>query len=94
MVYRPATRKFRALAKHFWRVVAPPGSRCWICGHVIDQSIPDPRDKRARSIDHVVPLASGGAPLDVSLWRPAHLGCNSRRGNGRPIVNLRTSRQW
>jgi 5-methylcytosine-specific restriction endonuclease McrA len=47
------------------------GWRCWICG--------DPVPEAEASVDHVVPIAQGGADAPANL-RLAHRGCNSRRG--------------
>lgn len=54
---------------------------CWICGK-----------DGATSVDHVVPVSLGGRPLDPDNLRPAHISCNSRRGNGKRVMS--TSRQW
>lgn len=32
------------------------------------------------SVDHAIPLAHGGAPLDPTGFRPSHLSCNARDG--------------
>lgn len=55
---------------------------CWLCGH-----------PGANSVDHVVPVAVGGAPFDLGNLRPAHLRCNLVKGLG-PGQPARTSRQW
>lgn len=63
------------------------GSRiCWLCGH-----------DGADSVDHVVALAFGGAPLDRANLRPAHcqpcptcgVRCNTARGTGAPAAGRR-----
>jgi 5-methylcytosine-specific restriction endonuclease McrA len=56
---------------------------CWLCGH-----------PGANSVDHVVPLSKGGARLDPANLRPAHMICNSRRGNKQVGPVMRTSRRW
>lgn len=44
---------------------------CWLCGQPISRMpFPHPQSWTA---DHVVPLAEGGAPDDVTNLRPAHL---------------------
>jgi 5-methylcytosine-specific restriction endonuclease McrA len=47
------------------------GWRCWICGEAVTEE--------DASIDHVVPIAQGGADAPDNL-RTAHRDCNSRRG--------------
>jgi 5-methylcytosine-specific restriction endonuclease McrA len=44
---------------------------CWICD--------EPVSEHDASIDHVVPLAQGGADAPDNI-RTAHRDCNSRRG--------------
>lgn len=104
MVAHPSGGRFRSLQRLFWQQ-NPPGTPCWLCGEVIDQTIscspqlpgrrPNPLLRWSRSIDHVIPLAAGGPELDISLWRPAHYGHNSSRGDGtRPRVTTTVTRTW
>lgn len=51
---------------------------CHLCGEPIDRTLKWP-DPLSGSADHLEPVSRGGhnhGPL-----QPAHLGCNSRRGN-------------
>lgn len=62
------------------------GSVCWLCGRQIREG--------EFSVDHVIPRSRGGGDAIENL-RPAHIRCNSRRGNRgtvRPISP--TSREW
>lgn len=52
---------------------------CWICGGDIDVTL-DRRDPMSFTADHVQPLSEGGHLVRNEL-RPAHMRCNSRRGN-------------
>lgn len=54
---------------------------CWICGGAIDVTL-GARDPMSFTVDHVVPLALGGAERDPENLRPAHRRCNSKRGTG------------
>ncbi|MDQ3344259.1 MAG: HNH endonuclease, partial [Actinomycetota bacterium] len=64
---------------------------CWLCGH-----------DGADSVDHVIALANGGAPLDPNNLRPAHhlpcttcaIRCNRAKGSGSNIPALPTSSAW
>lgn len=58
---------------------------CWLCGQ-----------PGSTSVDHIVPLSLGGHPTDPANLAPAHISCNSRRGNGAPKKRQRipTSRDW
>jgi hypothetical protein len=58
-------------------------THCSICGEYVDQTIPNPRHPRARSVHHLVPPDIDRARAnDRSLLRLAHYGCNSREGRG------------
>lgn len=63
-------------------VVEAYGWTCWLCGEPINPALPRTH-RRGLSLDHVVPRSKGG-PDSVANLRPAHLGCNCRRGNRRP----------
>jgi hypothetical protein len=73
-------------------------SCCSICGELVDKSLRWP-DPMSASVDHVDPLAMGGADLDPGNHALAHLGCNSRKGTGAPRIaatsgSLNTTRAW
>ena len=67
-------RERQRLEKH------PELAVCWICGEPIDMSLPY-QHSRAFTLDHLVPISRGGA-IDGEA-KPAHLCCNSSRGDGR-----------
>jgi hypothetical protein len=50
-------------------IVRAIGPACWLYGQ-----------PSADTLDHVTPLAAGGANVP-SNWAPAHKSCNSRRGS-------------
>jgi 5-methylcytosine-specific restriction endonuclease McrA len=50
---------------------------CAICGEPLDRS-PDAPRSRQPSVDHIIPTSMGGALLDPTNLRAAHIGCNSR----------------
>lgn len=65
---------------------------CWICGH-----------GAADTVDHVIPLSKGGAPLDPANLRPAHgvngcpvcrRKCNSSKGANLTAPAPKASRAW
>lgn len=53
------------------------GTDCRLCGEPVDMSIPGP-DRRAPSIDHIIPRALGGSDYRENL-QLAHKGCNSSK---------------
>lgn len=57
------------------------GYRCGICGGKVDMSLKHP-DPGFASLDHIVPLAEGGADIDPANLRLAHLQCNVTRRDG------------
>lgn len=52
---------------------------CWLCGEPVDTTLPA-TDRMSFTADHVEALGNGGHLVRNEL-RPAHRGCNSRRGN-------------
>lgn len=66
---------------------------CWLCGLPIDYEAKAPHPD-SFSADHVDPVGRGGDNLGE--LRPAHLGCNKKRGTRpRERTNiLKTSREW
>jgi 5-methylcytosine-specific restriction endonuclease McrA len=72
---------------------------CGICGRAIDYSLTKP-DPGSFTVDHIRPIARGGEDVPDN-YRPAHLGCNSRRRDapaGKPELRLpglrKNSRDW
>lgn len=75
-----ARRGYRPISKALIRDIRRrDGDDCGICGGAInfDVAYPDPL---SRSIDHIVPLSSGGTD-ETSNLQLAHLRCNILRGN-------------
>lgn len=52
---------------------------CGICGMLIDMNLNHPH-LYSFTVDHVIPLANGGSD-DLTNLQPAHLICNSTKGN-------------
>lgn len=71
--------------RQIWRAIieGPEFLVCEIpgCYRPIDRAIRG-RQSMAPSLDMIVPFARGGDPADPNNYRPAHYGCNSRRGAG------------
>lgn len=68
---------------------------CHICEKAIDMTL-HWNDPYAWTVDHIVPLAEGGAPEDLSNAAPAHRVCNSRKGARLNYTPQKTkgSRTW
>jgi 5-methylcytosine-specific restriction endonuclease McrA len=73
--------------------VLAESSTCYLCGMPVDKGLKYPQPMSA-SVDHVIPIAAGGDPLDPSGLRLTHLRCNLKKGSrvNRPVS--KTSRKW
>jgi 5-methylcytosine-specific restriction endonuclease McrA len=84
-----------------WRraraAVLAASNTCWRCGHRIDLTLPAGHPYAA-TVDHVIRLVDGGAPLDPANLRPAHNRCNARAGASKHHTTAKpdatTSRTW
>jgi 5-methylcytosine-specific restriction endonuclease McrA len=59
-------------------VIRLHGRVCWICKKKIGE-LPHPHPQ-SLSLDHIVPLSLGGWH-HISNLKPAHLSCNSTKGD-------------
>ncbi len=80
------------------RTIAKDQPPCHLCGKEIDYSITDHLDPSSFTIDHVIPIAKGGAD-HIDNLAAAHRKCNSSRQAGikrhvRPAVTFVTDRNW
>lgn len=66
---------------------------CWLCGHDIDLTLPATHPM-SFTLEHVVPVARGGDPLDPANARSAHRRCNSIKGDRPAQPHAPTSRAW
>ncbi|MCB1786870.1 MAG: HNH endonuclease [Gammaproteobacteria bacterium] len=66
------------------QVVETYGRTCHLCGMYIHGTV---------SVDHLIPRSKGGTD-DIRNLRPAHLKCNSRRGNKSVPSALVTTIEW
>jgi 5-methylcytosine-specific restriction endonuclease McrA len=82
-------RTYRARCK----ALRAQGGPCHICGRDIDLALPY-TDKDSWTADHLIPRSKGGQLLGE--LRPAHRGCNSRRGNRVTTITTApvTTKQW
>ena len=59
---------------------------CALCGKPIDKRLKFPHPLSA-SVDHIIPIAKGGHPSDLSNLQLAHLNCNQRKSSKTVIEN-------
>lgn len=84
---RTAGRKGRAWRALCAQVYADPNeTHCVRCGRPVDKSLvfgpdlPIHMRPQARSVDHIIAMAQGGAKLSRENVAIAHYGCNGRHG--------------
>ncbi len=53
---------------------------CGICGKPVDFSLKFPHPL-SRCIDHIIPVAKGGHPSDITNLQLAHMTCNRRKSD-------------
>lgn len=53
---------------------------CGICGKVVDKTLKYPNPLSA-CIDHIIPIAKGGHPSDISNLQLAHWQCNRAKSD-------------
>lgn len=53
---------------------------CGICGKPVDKSLPG-TDPMGPTIDHIIPIAKGGHPADISNLQLAHRCCNRQKSD-------------
>ena len=53
---------------------------CGICGQPIDKTLKYP-DPMAPCVDHIIPIARGGHPSDLSNLQIAHWTCNRQKSD-------------
>lgn len=82
------SRRFRKLRAEYRVFCAGQGLPCWLDGKPIDYDLPSDHPD-AWSLDHAHPVSEfPELALDPANFRPAHLDCNKRRGNGAPFIRL------
>lgn len=53
---------------------------CGICGKPVNKSLPG-TDPMGPTIDHIIPIAKGGHPADISNLQLAHRACNRQKSD-------------
>ena len=68
-----------ALDKNRRRIFATQ-TICGICGKPVDFSLKYP-DPLSATVDHIIPIAKGGHPSDISNLQLAHRWCNRQKSD-------------
>lgn len=53
---------------------------CGICGQPVDKTLTYP-DPMSKTVDHIIPIAKGGHPSDLSNLQLAHRCCNRQKSD-------------
>ena len=53
---------------------------CGICGQPVDKTLKYP-DPMSKTVDHIIPIAKGGHPSDLSNLQLAHRCCNRQKSD-------------
>ena len=71
--------KAKSIYQKAKRLIYSTQSVCGICGRPVnfDLTFPDPWSP---TLDHIIPVAKGGDPADLSNLQLAHLQCNRMKG--------------
>ena len=87
-----SSRRWQAFRRRYLAHLTHP--TCHLCHQPIDLQLKFPHDD-SPTLDHLTPITEGGDMYDQANIRPAHLGCNRRRGSGLPPPATPTpSRHW
>lgn len=68
-----------AYEKNRKRILAT-ASVCGICGQLLDPSYKYPHPLSI-TVDHIIPIAKGGHPCDISNLQAAHRYCNRQKSD-------------
>lgn len=61
------------------RIILATQTTCAICGGIVDKTKKSP-DPLSPSVDHIIPIAKGGNPIDMSNLQLTHRACNRAKG--------------
>lgn len=73
------TRPFRPQYEANRKIILATQDICAICGKPVDKTLKSPHPMSA-TIDHIVPIAKGGHPSDITNLQLAHRQCNRAKG--------------
>ena len=87
--------EFRTALEKNKRIIFKTQCTCGICGLPVDMDLKYP-DPMSKTVDHIIPIAKGGHPSDLSNLQLAHRWCNRQKSdklfmmgpeNPRPLQN-------
>jgi len=69
------------------QAIRDAGGQCQLCGGGLDPDAPK-NTPWGTEVDHVIPLAMGGAPYARDNLRAVHRWCHQRRDKGQPTQRV------
>lgn len=79
--YRPdRDSAHRSLFEKNKRIILMTQDVCGICGKKVDKTVKYP-NIMCPTVDHIIPIAKGGHPSDMSNLQLAHFGCNRQKSD-------------
>lgn len=79
--YKKQVERYRLRASQFRHSDGTRGMRCGLCGGAINFNLKHPHPD-SFSVDHIIAVKlRPDLIMDVNNWQPAHLSCNSSKGD-------------
>lgn len=72
--------EFRTALDKNKKIIFQTQQICGICGQPVDMSLKYP-DPMSKTVDHIIPIAKGGHPSDLSNLQLAHRWCNRQKSD-------------
>lgn len=93
---RVGGKQYQALRRDFRAKCAAEDAPCWMDGQPIAYDEQDGTVDDSFELDHFYPISTHPhLEMDAANFRPSHMSCNRRRGNGPPLPTLdNVSRDW
>ena len=93
---RVQTRRFNKLRSQFYDRCRRKRLPCWLCGQPIDYDVDPGTTPDSLTLDHRIPVSKRpDLQEDPGNFEPAHLSCNTRRGDADPHQSIgMLSRKW
>ena len=81
------TKAFRQQYEANRKIILATQTLCAICGKPVDKTLKSP-DPMSPSVDHIIPIAKGGHPCDLSNLQLAHRACTRAKGTDIVAKNI------
>ncbi len=85
-------RKWFEFTTRYWEQFGEYNPPCALCGEIVNTSIRGRLNPWSRSVDHIIPVESGGKVYDLNNVQGVHRLCNTSRGS-KPMSEFDTPRK-